>query len=319
MRLLTDLLYPIKTYYPVWEPPHITDRYETINKRGSVRCPITYDALQKKYDKLGLKKELIKDISIIPNKSYNVYEYIHEPKNYSYTVMLSAGMNGCEIPGVIGLFYFMKFMLTSKDPGMTWIRENCKISVIPCICGYSFDCRTYTNANLVNINRNFNYNGNWYATASNKGSWNYAGTYPESEPETQMLLAWFDKYRNADIYIDCHTDVTRIGNKPLEKTFDAIASDQDIKDKVLTVQSCIKIYYEKKGLTPTEPWCIIAEPINYPKQLIALNKYGIPSIQIEQHAADKGHDGNGKVCSDADLRNYIMMIRSYILAAVRND
>ena len=40
---------------------------------------------------------------------------------------------------------------------------------------------------------------------------------------------------------------------------------------------------------------------------------------IEQHAADKGHGGNGKVCSDADLRNYVTLLRAYIIACVNKD
>lgn len=309
MRQLHDLIYPAKTNFSVWEPKFVSDRYETINKRGETTCKISFDKLIAMYDKFNLQKNTY-NAKFCDTK---IIEYIYEPKNYKYTILLSAGMNGCEITGILGLYYFIKLVLNSKEPGLTWIRENCKLCIIPVISSYSFDNQTYTNINKVNINRNFNYNNNWYAIPSNKGTWNYSGICQESEEETQILREWFSSNKNADLYIDCHTDVTRKHNKPLEKTFDAIASSKEIQNRVLNVQELIKMYYEKFGLNPTEPWCTIAGPTDYPKSLIAQNEYNIPNIIIEQHAADKGHNGNGMVCSNADLKNYIMMLRGYIL------
>lgn len=320
MKSLRDSLHEQMFNFPIWEPEVSWPNYETENCRGKVTCNLKYDKLIKMYSSLkGVKRDNNREISTIT--SFDVFSLT--PSNPKYRVLLSAGMNGCEIPAIIGLYTFMYELVNSNDQGIKWIRNNCEIKVIPCICPESFNLCRYGNSNNVNINRNFNYNGSWYATPSNKGEWNYSGPYPMSEKETFELHDWL--YANSPvtdytpvIYIDCHTDVTRPLQEPLKKTFDCIASDEKTKNTVLEVQKLIKYYYIEKGYNPTDISCTIAEPISYPKSLITYNKYNIPNIMIEQHAADEGHGGNGKVCSDADIKNYVLMLRAYIIGLLKN-
>ena len=306
MRSLIDTIYPAKTYFPIWQPPHISDEYETENCRGSVECKIKYKDLIDMYNQLNLN-------------TLSGTLYVHQPENYKYSILLPAGMNGCEITAILGLYYFVKYMLESNEAGFKWIRENCQVQIMPCISPDSFDACRYNNVNGVNINRNFDYNGSWFACPSNKGTWNYKGIQPLSESETSMLYDWLNANHGADLYIDCHTDVTRKGCTPLERTFEAIVSNDELKNKVLNVQGILYQIYCRELLNPTKPFAVIPEPTSYPKTFVCQNHFNIPNIMIEQHAADKGHGGNGKVCSDADLRNYVTLLRAYIIACVNKD
>ena len=289
----------------IWQPPFISNNFETKNCRGEVKCDIKYNQLISMYEDLGLTKfdDEIITFSHIPNK----------PK---YTLLLSAGMNGCELPGIFGLYYFIKFMLNSDEDGMQWIKNNCTIYIIPCISQYSFDNCTYSNINGVNINRNFDYHNSWYAAMSNKDTWSYKGEYPMSEVETKFLYSWFKSHKNADLYIDCHSNVTMKNHNKLERTFEAIVSNNYIKSKVIGVQEKLYNIYNRKNWSPTKPYAYIPEPTSYPKIFICQNEFNIPNIMIEQHSADKGHNGNGNVCSNADLKNYITLLRAYILSCI---
>ena len=59
-----------------------------------------------------------------------------------------------------------------------------------------------TNANLVDLNRNFPYE---WGPIAEPGNWQYAGSGPASEPETQILMSFVDELR-PDLTVWYHQD-----------------------------------------------------------------------------------------------------------------
>jgi hypothetical protein len=79
---------------------------------------------------------------------------------------------------------------------LSFIKNYCKVTFVPCANPYGCDHHTRNNYNDVNINRNYP-TTNWASATENKGA--FAG----SEPETQILMNLvFDM--SADIVIDSH-------------------------------------------------------------------------------------------------------------------
>ena len=120
-------------------------------------------------------------------------------------ILIISGQHGFEKASVYGLYYFIKD-LTEKwinDDFLFWLRSNCVISFIPCVNPYGFNNNTYTNANQVNLNRNWNRPG--FIWNGSIGDVSYGGTEPFSEPETRMVRDFILNETNPIILIDFHT------------------------------------------------------------------------------------------------------------------
>lgn len=120
----------------------------------------------------------------------------------------------------------------------------------------------------------------------------------------------------ADAWLDCHCAVS-MTSTPV--TFYTVASDTTTQNTILAVQAVIKAYYEAKGYSPTNPAVGVATGTDYPKTRIAYDNNDIPSLMIEQKSVDTGHGGNGTLNTDADLKNYVLMIRAYALAMLARN
>ncbi len=125
--------------YPLWEPTSTTSNYETVNVRGQAQCSLSYNAfLAKYYDVyIGENNGIVvrkNTIGLDASGQYSIYEYDFIPKHYNRTLLLSAGMDPEELPGIFGVAYFIKSLFDgSVDDGLDYFRKNVRIKVIPII------------------------------------------------------------------------------------------------------------------------------------------------------------------------------------------
>ena len=199
-------------------PADVTDSYKgtSYDDKTLANCPSLTTLLSTFYDKYVnanlvnyevTKQSLGKDQS----NTYDLYEYDFKPAKWDRMILLTSGMHGYEVSAIFGLAYLMNDIVENyaDDELLTYLHEHVRIKVIPVInpWGYSQSPKSYVQSRGVNINRNFDYNGEWetYDPGSNPN--NNKGTAPFSEAETQILRQWASDNYGAEFWIDCHTSV----------------------------------------------------------------------------------------------------------------
>ena len=129
----------------------------------------------------------------------------HETKP---TLIFLSGIH-TEWVGVWGLYYALEEIVTNPD--FDDVRRNAHIVVIPCanpaclawttsIDGWRM---SHVNANGVAIHNNFGVN---HSTSGSVGEYNYGGSAPYSEPETQYIDAVMAEYPDAVAFVSCHNN-----------------------------------------------------------------------------------------------------------------
>lgn len=244
---------------------------------------------------------------------YELFEYDFKPLNYKKVVMLSAGMNACETGAIWGLATFVKALMTSEEEGFKFLRENVRFKILPFICPSSFDQETlrYPNSNGVRINKNFDWDRNWYEVADST-----KGEYPDSEAESRILKAWINENAwKSDLYIDCHQDPDKNASQEKELTV-VICSDAITNNKLRQCFPSLVQFYRDKGyigadITPnTYSWVETGK--SYPKTRYAKEICGIPSIMIEQYCSSTMFGSDGNTINDTyGIKNYALMLRLY--------
>lgn len=317
--------------YPIWLCEESTDAYQTAIGQSSAVCSLSCDDFLLQYFDCYLgrddgysvtKKPLGRDSS----NRYYVYEYTFAPKNYSRTVMLSGGMNACELPAEFGIAYFIKNVMEGTDDSFVFLRENVRFKVIAVLCPWSFDQAPmkYENYNGVNLNKNFDYNHSWDNYSA--GGAGTKGDAPCSEAETQILLGWLeDNANDCDLWIDCHTDSSGIAADKNAYLHTVICSDSDTTRRISSAQDAITEAYIAKGYfergaekTQSAAWTETGG--NYPKTLYGKEACGIPSIMIEQYVGNPYYGGVKTLANtSADINNYVTMLRAYVLAVLESD
>ena len=315
----------IKTIYPVWEPATATNAYECPLGYDNANLDMSYQTLLSTYfdihigkynDGYSVGKYTLGQDSA--KSYYEMFYYEYKPKYYKYTVLISAGMNTCELAPIFGLAYFMQAIMTSDDIGIKALRNSTRFVVLPAICPSSFEQnpKLYLNYNGVRINKNFNYNKSWdHVSTDGRGT---KGAYPDSEAETQHLKEWINKYEGADLWIDCHADLD--GN--YQRLFDTICSSQDVIDKIAPAQSKMQTFYYNKGYF-NDPSTLqnrnrIESGTQYPKTLYSENNMSIPAIMVEQFARCTAYGASGaKQCEANSIKNYATMLSQYTMAMVK--
>ncbi len=327
-----EMTIPACQKYPIWLCEQSTDEYQTAIGQNSAGCSLSYDQFVAQYFDcyLGVdvdgysvtKKALGRDSS----NQYYIYEYTFTPKRYSRTVMLSGGMNACELPAEFGIAYFIKNVMEGTDESFVWLRENVRFKIIPVLCPWSFDQEPmqYTNYNGVNLNKNFDYNHSWDNYAA--GGAGTKGDAPCSEAETQILLGWLNDNANAsDLWVDCHTDSAGIAAEKNAYLHTVICSDSETTRRITSAQNAITEAYIAKGYfergaekTQSAAWTEAGG--NYPKTLYGKEACGIPSIMIEQYVGNPYYGGVKTIANtSADINNYVTMLRAYVLAVLERD
>lgn len=129
----------------------------------------------------------------------------HETKP---TLIFLSGIHR-EWVGVWGLYYALEEITTNPD--FDDIRRNAHIIVIPCANPFGLTLQTaiegwemsHVNANGVAIHNNF---GVDHRTNGTVGEYNYGGSAPYSEPETQYIDAVMAEYPDAVAFVSCHNN-----------------------------------------------------------------------------------------------------------------
>ncbi len=114
-----------------------------------------------------------------------------------------------EWAGVWGLYYALEEIVTNPD--FDDIRRNAHIIVIPCANPFCLTSQTaiegwqmsHVNANGIAIHNNF---GVDHRTAGAVGEYNYGGTTPYSELETQYIDAVVAENSDAIAFVTCHNN-----------------------------------------------------------------------------------------------------------------
>lgn len=328
---LNNIIIPECAEYPLWICDNSTNDYISPIGQNKATCSLTYfQFLEKYFDKyLGVaqngmytvtKRAIGRDSSTL----YDIYEYDFCPKNYTRVVMISAGMNACELPAEFGIAYFIRNVMGKTDTSFAWLYENVRFKIVPVICPWSFDQSPmkYENFKGVNLNKNFDYNKCW--TTYSGGGAGTKGDAPCDQAETQAILRWLDKNENnCDLWIDCHTDSSGIAENSNAYLHTVIASDGTLVARVTSVQQkitdeYIKLGYFVKGAEKTQPACWVETGNNYPKTLYSKYICGIPAIMIEQYVGNPYYGGTkSSANTSADINNYVTMLRNYILEILK--
>jgi hypothetical protein len=147
--------------------------------------------------------------------AYSLYEYVFTPRFYSNAysdikrpkIYMDGSIHGFEKNSTFGLYYFLKDLAEHWDENETLsaLRECVEFHIIPVVNPYGFDRNNYTNANGVNINRNFAHPGEWVVVLTPDTEVN--GEEAFDQPESQIVRDWLlNDEDNILMYFNCHTN-----------------------------------------------------------------------------------------------------------------
>jgi hypothetical protein len=328
-----NLTIPACPIFPIWLCDSSTNEYTSPIGQYQSTCSLTSDDFLKNYWDCYLqdyddgyvvtKKILGRDQS----NTYDIYEYTFTPKKYSRTVMLSGGMHPPELPAEFGLAYFMKYVMERPSADFRWLRNNVRFKIIPLIqpWGFNQSILSYENSSGVNLNKNWDVDHVWTPTHS-FGGLGTNGASPYSESETKVLVSWINENAyKADLWIDCHTDSSGKGDGG-NLHYVVGCSNSSIYAKVRATQSRITQAYAaagffEEGTAKTGNSLNYASAESYSAKHLYAEKYcGIPGLMIEQYTGNPLWGGNPTINnSEADINNYVTMIRAYVLSMLERD
>lgn len=95
-----------------------------------------------------------------------------------------------------------KPVMDANKPIIDELKNEVCFMVIPCLNTYGYLYDSYTNANNVNLNRNFPEGWESYPDLPEGSQWK--GSAPFSEPESQIIKYIYDTYRVIG-HVNCHT------------------------------------------------------------------------------------------------------------------
>lgn len=250
------------------------------------------------------------------SQTYTIYEYDFKPNNWNRMILLSSGMHPYELPAPFGLAYFMKYVMTSNNAAMKYIRENVRIKVIPIInpWGWNQNPRKYGTVNGVNINRNFDPMGLWERYNGNTTEWNQKGTSAYSENETKILRNWLSRNKGAEFYIDCHTGYNAFATDVTNALY--YLSDSPIKTQIESALTKLNNWITSKfGVTGKANSNRAQNPtgvFDYGVTDYAEKELGIPAFTIEQRPESTVF-GTTAVNEGADIKHYMTSISTYVM------
>ncbi len=149
-------------------------------------------------------------------------------------LIIATGNQSDEKGAIFGTYFFINDLLYNYegDPVLEYLRHNVKLIVVPCLSPGGINQNTYWNANLVNINRNFddqfsatvtggyNYNASGELVLTPGGKYNADGTSASDSRYQNAGYAAFDQseacalrdliFANMDAfyYVDFHTNTS---------------------------------------------------------------------------------------------------------------
>ncbi|WP_368924713.1 M14 family zinc carboxypeptidase [Providencia sp. 1709051003] len=212
----------LKGRLDVYDPDPVPSWNEAVDGVTGGTTTINANWLYAEWDKLvnASKDKLIRqeDIGVSQDGAYPIRQYIWLGANHSSSgapdknlreILVTAGIHGSEIVGMLGLLYFMKDLVEKGDeiPALRWLYYNTRIRIIPVAnpWGVSQLPKVRNNSRGVNLNRNFDYLWDTLPM-TNPGDADYKGTAPFSESETAALRSWFGNFSSRSVaYIDIHS------------------------------------------------------------------------------------------------------------------
>ena len=134
-------------------------------------------------------------IVVDTSQTYNIYEYVLEPKNVVGSVFINSGIHGYEKGSGYACLELIKLLLTSERPQLKFIRNNVRVVIIPFANPWGYVHHTRENSRGIDCNRNYDF----------KFSTSGLGTSAFSENETQCVRKVLNKYQNTlKFVIDSH-------------------------------------------------------------------------------------------------------------------
>ena len=115
-----------------------------------------------------------------------IYAYTFAPPAYGNTVLV-VGMHGSEKIGMYAVAKMMELLVNDwqSHPALAALRAKTRIVVVPIASRHAADNNHRTNANGVDLNRNWDYA--WEEANEPPGTPTYKGPEPFSEPETRAI------------------------------------------------------------------------------------------------------------------------------------
>jgi hypothetical protein len=148
------------------------------------------------------------DYLVTPAYKTYMYSFVSSYPNSGNTsftkkkkLLLVGGTHGNELAAPFNLYYFAYQLCNAmNDENFFKLQSAFDIYIIPCLNGYGMYHKTRTNANGVNINRNYPVTG-WSMAGENTE--NFTGYTAGSEFETKLIMGITD-YLKPDMAIDHH-------------------------------------------------------------------------------------------------------------------
>lgn len=171
-------------------------RYITETNLGKSTASDTFEAVD------ILRFDFKEPDGLVESSRYTVNET--KPK-----IIIMTGVH-CEYAGIYGLYYALEEI--AENPEFDDIRRNAHIIVIPCSNPFGLTSQTkiegwqmsHVNANGVAIHNNFGVEHNTYNADASVGEFNYGGTEPYSELETQYIDKVMSENSDAIAFLTCH-------------------------------------------------------------------------------------------------------------------
>ena len=266
-----DLLSPERPWYNSWGS---TNKYLFLGNTisGAVRYGrhyperLSYDAfVQAMHDLAGRYEELSIQSEGPCSDGRDMWSLnLGDPANP--TVFVGAAIHGWEWENAFGLLRLAEVLC--QDPRVERLDiRKLHYKILPIQNPWGYDHFTRQNANGVDLNRNFDCHWAQLPTVQDVATpwdYNYKGTEPASERETQVIQGIIDQHRPI-CYIDFHTaDYIMLrphkGDEPL---LDAIHADikRRLKDRFLVQQPYGGEYQQVNmdrttGFPPPKPYSI---------------------------------------------------------------
>lgn len=239
--------------------------------------------------------------------TYQIHEYVFEPKNYEQTIVISSGMHGNEIVPPFALAKIIEYMMETPNihEGFSYLRNKVKLVIIPIVnpWGFNQSPRKYGNVNGINPSRNWADGWDTLTTDDVADAWNKKGSAPFSEAETRYLRdVLLREKEQCSFYLDCHT----AQGWSLDRLLYILDEDNYLRPQLLNVvewlDNKIREEYNREPVNKVEETAR-AKQIYYPQR-----QMGIPSACIEHDVSRFGGQPNGT----EDLTHYVRQLYNYI-------
>ena len=146
------------------------------------------------------------ELGLASDGTTTMYSYDLKPiSNYSGPkLFIVCGQHGFEKAAPFGLYYFVRELVNNyrDNEFLMYLRNWCRLIIIPLMNPYGFNNNSYLNANGVNLNRNWP-SSEW--RQGTEGTTNYGGPSAGSEVETQYAVSLFTSHSDSFLLTDLHT------------------------------------------------------------------------------------------------------------------